>query len=133
MELIHSYETTIIWLLFFHWVADFLTQTRTIGKNKSKSISALGTHVITYMFMLFALSTIIFQNAEIAGYFVLLNGGLHFITDFFTSRIGKYFYKNSITSKDCEDRWMYLFWANIGIDQFIHTATLIYTLKYFIL
>lgn len=132
MELFYSYEATILWLLFFHWIADFLTQSRAVGKLKSQSVTVLGYHVITYMFVMYLLSVIIIQDPIIAGYFVILNGALHFITDFITSKIGKYFFVSSQRSAICEDRWMYLFWANIGIDQFIHTVTLIYTLKYFI-
>jgi len=45
-----------------------------------------------------------------------LNGGLHFVTDFITSKTSRYFYDNGK---------MRLFWVVIGADQMVHMLCLI--------
>lgn len=38
----------ILWLLFSHWVADFLLQNDDMAKNKSSDTLILGVHCILY-------------------------------------------------------------------------------------
>jgi hypothetical protein len=99
----------IIFILFLHWIGDFILQSDWMAKNKSKSNKALLIHTSVYCLPLF-----------IFGWkFALINMILHTITDYFSSRVSSKLYaKNEI-------HW---FFVVVGLDQFIHTACLILTL-----
>jgi Protein of unknown function (DUF3307) len=107
---------TLIVLFFGHWVGDYLFQTSNMAVQKSSSIKWLGLHVLTYTVTLSAFSFVFFPLG-VWWKFVLLNGLLHGITDFFTSRIAKQY---AGTPR--------VFYPILGFDQFIHLATLVYTL-----
>ena len=98
----------ILMLIAVHFLADFVAQTRWMGINKSSNNLILLVHVSVYtMFLVpFGLR------------FALLNGLLHFITDYYSSRASNHYYK--------EDD-MYGFWTVIGLDQAIHMACLFTT------
>ena len=108
----------ICWIFFFHTMADFVFQTRWMAENKSSSLKALLIHILEYTGVMFVGLIILigFRNAFL---YAILNGLLHFITDFFTSKINSYAYKNNK---------MKLFWSMIGFDQFIHICSLLFTL-----
>lgn len=101
-------------LIWVHWLADFLLQSDEMAVNKSKSIFWLTVHVGIYTCCL-----VIFQNF----YFMFINGILHWITDFFTSKLSSYYYKKN-------DR--HNFFVAVGFDQAIHLTTLIITGYYFL-
>lgn len=112
-------QTHMIGLLFFfHYVADFMCQSRMMGENKSKSFEWLITHVSVYIIVLGILSFPLFESWIGFTFWIVINYCLHLTTDFITSRLSTYFYlkKN-----------MYGFWNVIGIDQTIHFVTLYYT------
>jgi membrane-bound metal-dependent hydrolase YbcI (DUF457 family) len=95
--------------LLSHWIADFVFQTTWMATNKSKNIWALLAHVVTYTVILgFLTLPFYFPNLL---FWVLLNGLLHGITDFITSRISAYFWQK----KD-----VHYFFVTIGLDQVIH-------------
>jgi hypothetical protein len=98
-------------LLGVHWIGDFLLQTNWQAKNKSKRLDALGAHVATYTAAITAASAALFGMAGI--WFALINGALHFVTDFFTSRWSARYAANP--------DWR--FFAVIGFDQLIHQWT----------
>jgi hypothetical protein len=108
-------------LLAIHWYSDFVLQTRWQAENKSKNNIALSRHVGTYCLGFLALLTMlhfsrnVFTLSGIALY-VSLNGALHWVTDFITSRCTSYFWGK----KD-----IHTFFAVIGIDQFVHAITLL--------
>lgn len=110
----------IYYILFLHWLADFRLQNRYIAVNKSKSNKVLSLHVAIYGVVLF-LGCSIFL-AEVRGTnllaFVGINAILHWITDFVTSRLNAYYWHTKQEGN---------FWSCIGIDQYIHTVTLILT------
>jgi hypothetical protein len=110
----------IITLLFGHWVADFLLQSNTMAINKSTSLKWLSLHVLTYtaVISIFSFFLLSWQSALV---FAGINGVLHWITDFFTSKL---------TTAYKDDRRN--FFLIIGLDQFIHAATLIITFDYII-
>lgn len=99
---------TFILILFIHWVADFMLQTRWMATNKSKSNLALGMHILVYMIPLTLFGWL----------FALVNGVLHFIVDYFTSRATSYLWKK---------QEIHLFFIVIGLDQLLHTICLLYT------
>jgi hypothetical protein len=110
-------------ILAIHWFADFVLQTRWQAENKSKNNEALSQHVATYsaaficlLFVLYFLG-VNFTPTGILVY-VSVNGMFHFMTDYVTSRCTSYFW---------QQKNVHSFFAVIGIDQFIHNATLLGT------
>lgn len=97
--------STLILIMFMHFVSDFILQTDTMAKNKSKNIECLLAHVLVYSipFLCFGLK------------FTVINAGLHFLIDFFTSRASGYFYKKGE---------IHNFFVIIGFDQFLHFCCL---------
>jgi Protein of unknown function (DUF3307) len=110
--------TSILIILAAHTIFDWILQTRWQAENKSKNWQALLNHCFTYFIGLCIAAMIIFYphtNPYIASCWAVLNGVLHFITDAITSRLNAKFYPRKS------------FWNCIGVDQFIHYATLFVT------
>src|SRR5882762_10073374 len=81
--------TTALALLTIHFIGDFVCQTHQMSINKSKSIKWLSYHIAVYTTVL-AFGTGIIA-ADYFGfkwclYYALINGLLHFSTDYCTSR-----------------------------------------------
>lgn len=112
-----------IYILFSHFVADFLFQNDKMGNNKGKSIKWLSIHVATYTTVLYLLMLIPFHafGTDLLKW-VVLNGAIHWCVDFCTSKITGYFYSKQ------KYRW---FFHTIGLDQFLHGATLFGTFLLF--
>lgn len=108
-------------LLAFHWLADFVLQSRWMSVNKSKRIDALAIHVAIYTSILLVGSGLTFGVRQIAPLllFVGVNGLLHFATDFVTSRI---------TSRLWQQQREHDFFVVVGFDQLIHQVTLAATM-----
>lgn len=105
-------------VFLFHFIGDFIFQSRKMGENKSKSMKWLMTHVVIYATILGILSYPLFSNWLPFIIWIVINFYLHLATDFITSRCSGYFYlKNNMKA----------FWSTIGIDQTIHFTTLYYT------
>jgi len=96
----------LILIFVLHFVADFVLQTDDMALNKSSSNYWLTVHAVVY-----SLTFAIFFGPLYA----LINGVLHWVTDYTTSRIAAHFYKNNKRS---------LFFQTIGFDQMIHMVTL---------
>ncbi len=116
----------IIVLLFLHFIGDFILQTDKQAINKSKSSVWLTTHVSTYIlvfavFGLFGAPFIYGSHKDWMLYFLMINFILHWITDYFTSRINSKLYQAN------QRHW---FFVGIGADQFIHACCLILTYQY---
>ncbi len=109
----------IVVLLFSHWVGDYVLQTNEMAANKANGIRWLSIHVAVYAAVLFCFA-LLFFNVATALYFVLANAALHWATDFLTSRVSARF-KNQPR----------IYFPIIGMDQFIHTVTLMLTLEHF--
>lgn len=112
----------IYWLLFSHFIADFVCQTRWMGENKSKDWEAMFSHIYVYTFVLLVLCSFI-MPAGLTVKFAFFNGLAHLLTDLITSRLTSRFYQN---------KQMHLFWCTIGFDQFLHTSVLLLTYQIFI-
>ena len=106
-------EKLIIWLLFAHWIADFVCQSDWMAQNKSKSNHALTIHCNIYGFIIGIMTwNILF------GIFAMF---IHFPVDYVTSRIN---------SKLWADKKVHWFFVGVGFDQWIHFVTLIILAKY---
>jgi len=107
----------MILIMFSHWVADFLCQARYIAEGKGKNNWILFLHCVIYSLVMFFGASIMIGFIP-AAIFAGINFILHFIVDYFTSRISSKFYKSGNT---------YLFFSTIGFDQFLHTCCLYIT------
>jgi len=109
----------IVILLFVHWIGDYVLQTNEMAANKANGVRWLSIHVAVYAAVLLCFGLVFFRLPT-AFYFVLANAGFHWVTDFLTSRTASK-YKNQPR----------IYFPIIGLDQFIHAATLILMLDYF--
>jgi hypothetical protein len=121
--------TIIIYILFSHFVADFIMQTHEMATGKSNSIYWLTRHILSYGKTFFVSSLLFIFIAILCGYdcvhlapliilYIFMNMALHWVTDYFTSKqTKKYFSKN-----DYHNGFVW-----VGLDQFIHQITLITT------
>lgn len=100
-------------ILFAHWVGDFLFQTNNMALNKHKSLKWLSIHAVAYSVPI-VLCGLVFFSWQFALHYALINGVLHWVTDFFTSRLSSRYKENRR-----------IFFAVIGFDQFIHAACLL--------
>jgi len=98
----------IIWL---HFLADFILQSNWMSQNKSFNLLALGSHILVYSSIL----TIAFGWK-----YGIINGILHFIVDFFTSRK---------TKKLWAEKRVHAFFVVIGLDQALHLSCLLITAR----
>ena len=99
----------ITFILFMHFIADFVLQTDAMAKNKSTSNKFLAHHVFVY-------------NAVMCLFgwqFALVNSASHFAIDWCTSRVSSKMWKAGRTHD---------FFVVIGFDQFLHMAILVATL-----
>lgn len=118
---------TLLILFFAHWFADFVQQTDEMAINKSTSLKALLWHVTIYtswLVVCLSAGNFIFGVTMVTWQFALFNFGAHFVTDFFTSRITSYYWKNGNR---------HAFFVTIGADQFLHAAALILSWAIFVL
>lgn len=104
------------WILFSHYLADFVLYPSKWGANKHKEWGALNKHVALYMLLMFMFLFPLYGFKTIL--YVLFNGFLHWIIDSLTSRASNFFYKKQEIK---------LFWCVIGFDQFLHVALLFNT------
>jgi len=97
--------------IWIHFISDFLLQTDKMATNKSSSLKYLGLHCIVYSipFLIFGLQ------------FAIINGFLHFIVDFISSKATSYLWQNE------KRHW---FFVTIGLDQAIHMSCLFLSLQY---
>jgi hypothetical protein len=108
--------STLTLILLAHWIGDYLMQFNVIANHKAESFAWLSVHVFIYSIVIL-LAALIVMKAHDAFMYAFLNGFIHLITDYFTSKISVRFKSNPR-----------VFFLVIGFDQFLHTATLIVTL-----
>lgn len=102
----------LILVMFVHFVSDYVLQTRWMATNKSTSNIALLIHIIVYMIPLILLFGFTYA---------VINGMLHYVVDYFTSRGTSYYWKKQETHK---------FFIVIGFDQFLHFVCLVLTYNF---
>lgn len=130
-------ETALL-IILLHFIGDFLCQNDSMAINKSKSVYWLSIHVLIYSFALFAGTFLLldFRDFDALISFALINFVLHWITDFFTSRLTSYLYmkaENNPKEVFLFNSWRHWFFSAIGADQVIHYLCLILTYQYLIL
>jgi hypothetical protein len=115
---------TMLWLIagisVAHYFADFVLQSRWMGENKSKEWKPLLVHIAVYTS--FMAVVCFFLLGPIGLVYAVLNGALHLVTDYFSSRMSRKAYEEGKLNK---------FWLIIGADQLIHHLCLVLTLLLF--
>ena len=102
----------IMYIMVVHWVANFVMQTDEMATGKSSSNKWLLAHTSTY--------TIVMGVLTLNPAYALVNGVLHTLVDYVTSRwSSKLWAKGDVHN----------FFVVIGLDQLIHAVTLIVTYK----
>jgi len=102
--------------------------------NKSRSLEWLTKHIAVYTAVIWLGFCIYFNfspettNRVIA--FVALNGAIHWIVDYFTSKINAKLYFAGMNPETGEEKSLHNFFVGIGADQFVHYATLFITAQY---
>ncbi len=106
-----------IFIMFFHWLADFVFQSGKMATNKSKSIKWLTLHVTVYSFIMMIGIFILTMDITVS---LFMSLGLifvtHWITDFITSKI---------TSNFWNKKKVHNFFVIIGLDQWLHIVQLV--------
>lgn len=131
--MIGAHSFLLISLMFGHWFADFVCQTRWMAENKSKSFKALSAHVLVYSlvitFYMWYREFFVIGIQRLTGtgtltehvpainflWFFLATFATHWITDAITSRITSFFHKKGNTKA---------FFTTIGFDQYLHFIAL---------
>lgn len=122
----------VLFIIFVHWIADFVLQTDKQAKGKSKNWIDLLDHTLSYslvwlivglIFLFYSLIKIPIQstsNLLNIFYFVGVTFICHTVTDYFTSRLNsKLWIKGEVHN----------FFVSVGFDQFLHYAQLLITYK----
>lgn len=118
----------LLYVLFIHWVADFVFQHEQWALNKSKYIDSLIMHTSMYGFILY-LAFIPILGFISALYFAGINYLLHTIVDYFSSKV---------VTKRFESKYLggpipnFGAFTVIGFDQLLHYCSLFLTLKLFL-
>ena len=120
----------ILVVIFAHWLADFVAQTDKMAIGKSTSLLWLTEHILAYTSVIFVVGiiTVILSDKSnllpsilIVFCWSMLNGALHWIIDFFTSKI------NSVLWKNNQRHW---FFVSLGFDQVLHYFCLFTTVSF---
>lgn len=117
--------TFVIFILFVHYIGDYIAQTRKQADNKHHDLLQLFYHTGTYSLVIFGMLLIGNHfnfagqlNTVDIGIYTLVNFGLHFVADFFTSKQIKKLWSGGL---------IYAAFAVMGLDQFIHVFSLLAT------
>jgi hypothetical protein len=130
----------VLWVIFAHWVADFVCQTHWQASNKSKNWEALASHVIVYTVVV----TVLLANWLVTDFgdhfivFLIVTFVAHFVTDAITSRITSRLFmsqfvvspKWTVDTHIKPDFTLHWFFVVVGFDQFLHYAQLFLTLQW---
>ena len=99
---------SLLFLVWIHFISDFILQSDKVAKKKSKEFNWLAYHSFVY-----ALPFLLVGPS-----YSLINGLLHFFVDGVTSRINSELYSKG------KIHW---FFVGIGFDQAIHITMLVLT------
>lgn len=102
--------TAIAIILLAHWAGDFLLQSNKMAMEKGRDNLWLTLHVISYSSVMLLVSFLLFGFSIAAIQWTLVNAALHWITDYYTSRLNVRLKKESV----------HYFFVGIGFDQMVH-------------
>lgn len=105
----------VVWVLFLHWVFDFVFQADKMALNKSKSIKWLVAHGSVYALM----GLLVGLPTHLAAAFYVYLFITHCCIDAVTSRLTSYLYARQ------QRHW---FFVMIGFDQVVHYLTIFWWL-----
>lgn len=108
----------VLSLIIMHFIFDWWLQTNNQAMNKSSDNLVLTHHVLIYFIGLWLWA----EFFEVSHWWIILNGVMHWITDWLTSRGNVYLYKKYNRSG---------LFKGIAFDQMIHFITLLLTLRLF--
>ena len=119
----------VLSILTLHFIGDFVFQSNEVAKQKSTNYSVLFYHASFYSSVIFLgilclkiyLLGFQFPLIGTAFKFFIITLIIHFITDFYTSKVNKQFYEEGKTHQ---------FFVGIGFDQLLHFVQLIVTYNY---
>lgn len=119
---------TVLSILFFHWLFDFVFQTDKQAKGKSNNWKDLLSHTsiysISWLLPICVLFGANFKTQTTEWYvlnsvaFAFITFVAHTITDYFTSRLN---------SKLWKEQKVHNFFVSIGFDQWLHYVQLLTT------
>jgi len=117
----------ILLIIWAHFVADFMLQNDKMAQNKSTSNIWLTNHIMVYSAAMLGIMApfVYFMDSATSHIqllwllvWVTINGALHWITDWCSSRATSYLWQKG-------DR--HNFFVVIGADQAIHLSTMVVT------
>lgn len=118
----------ILYILFAHWISDFILQFKWMADNKSKQITPLLAHTELYslsmgIFILILVKSNVFMDCGWVGLFKFITAMFvtHTIIDFVTSKVTNYLWVN---------KKVRTFFDTVGLDQWLHYATIFLTINY---
>jgi len=120
-------SSIFLWIVFSHWVADFIFQDEKWANAKSHNFKALVTHTFTYSFIMTMMWSFYMSNHLDILIFFGITFLIHTFTDYFTSRIVKEKFETKHYGSAIPNFGAF---TAIGFDQCIHYATIIGTLLF---
>ena len=106
----------IVYLLFTHWIADFVVQTSWQAENKWCNDGALLRHILSYTVVIFVAMFAITFDINYALAAALFNGFTHFWIDLATYRVNHEF---------LEEKNYHKFFVGVGLDRALHLSLLL--------
>jgi hypothetical protein len=125
----------LVYMFSLHFVADFLLQSREMGKKKSEVFSVLVDH-LTIQWLVVGLGLFLITDPTKALAMTGINAVVHGVIDWNVWRLYKKYVghviqtspNNPLITSDPLNPWKYYedhwFYATIGFDQFLHISTL---------
>jgi len=108
----------LYYILFVHWISDFVFQSRWMAEGKSSKWIPLVFHIAVYGFFLTVLLLPFYQYSSVLT-FGIINTLAHLLVDSITAPISAKFYKMGN---------IHAFFCTVGFDQFLHTCCLVFTM-----
>ena len=132
-----DYMKILIIAFIAHFIADFLLQSRQMGKEKSEKFPVLIVHVGTQIIVMY-IGLLFVLSGSVAATIAVLNGIVHGIIDWNIWKGYKWTVKKWLKNNpDHVDTinfkeigvWKYwddhVFYSTIGLDQLLHTLTIV--------
>ena len=116
-----KYFTILIFLIWIHFMSDFILQSDSMAKNKSSKLLWLSFHCLIYSIPFFIFCFSFYTTFRSAFIFTFIIGISHFLIDLVTSKVNEKLYKNN------KRYWLFV---DIGFDQALHLTIIFLAFKY---